>query len=115
MRHEPIGRSNESTAATSTAGNRNVSTTSAEHVARVRESRKLLEQLEGQLKQMERFAEDSQVNIKQVWKRKNNGLLVKVSGLIFQKPKRVMWRGLPDEDNPSAYGTVTETEFKETI
>jgi hypothetical protein len=79
----------------------------------LRESRKLLEQLEGQLKQMERFAEDIQVNIKQVWKRKNNGLLVKVSGLIFQEPKRVMWRGLPDQDNPSAYGTVTETEFKE--
>ena len=79
----------------------------------LRESRKLLEQLEGQLKQMERFAEDIQVNIKQVWKRKNNGLLVKVSGLIFQEPKRVMWRGLPDQDNPSAYGTATETEFKE--
>ena len=79
----------------------------------LRESRKLLEQLEGQLKQMERFAEDRQVNIKQVWKRKNNGLLVKVSGLIFQEPKRVMWRGLRGQDNPSAYGTVTETEFKE--
>jgi len=24
-----------------------------------------------------------------------------------------MWRGLPDQDNPSAYGTVTEIEFKE--
>ena len=79
----------------------------------LRESRKLLEQLEGQLKQMEPFAEDHQVNVKQVWKRKDNGLLVKVSGLIFQEPKRVMWRGLPDQDNPSAYGTVTETEFKE--
>src|SRR5215472_9483307 len=79
----------------------------------LRESRKLLEQLKWQLKQMERFVEDNQVNIKQVWKRKNNGLLVKVSGLIFQEPKRVMWRGLPDQDNPSAYGTVTETEFKE--
>ena len=79
----------------------------------LRESRKLLEQLKWQLKQMERFVEDNQVNIKQVWKRKNNGLLVKVSGLIFQEPKRVMWRGLPDQDNPSACGTVTETEFKE--
>ena len=79
----------------------------------LRESRKLLEQLKWQLKQMERFVEDNQVNIKQVWKRKNNGLLVKVSGLIFQEPKRVMWRGLPDQDNPSAYGTATETEFKE--
>jgi hypothetical protein len=79
----------------------------------LRESRKLLEQLEGQLKQMERFVEDNQINIKQVWKRKDNGLLVKVTGLIFQEPKRVMWQGLPDQDNPSAYGTVTETEFKE--
>ena len=77
------------------------------------ESRKLLEQREGQLKQMERFVEDTQVNIKQVWKRKDNGLLVKVTGLIFQEPKRVMWQGLPDQDNPSAYETVTETEFKE--
>src|SRR5215472_587100 len=79
----------------------------------LRESRKLLEQPKWQLKQMERFVEDNQINIKQVWKRKNNGLLVKVSGLIFQEPKRVMWRGLPDQDNASAYGTVTETEFKE--
>ena len=79
----------------------------------LRESRKLLEQLEGQLKQMEGFVEGIQVNIKQVLKRKDNDLLVKVSGLIFQEPKRVMWRGLPDQDNPSAYGTVTETEFKE--
>jgi len=77
------------------------------------ESRKLLEQREGQLKQMERFVEDTRVNIKQVWKRKDNGRLVKVSGLIFQEPKRVMWRGLPGQDNPPAYGTVTETEFKE--
>jgi len=46
----------------------------------LRESRKLLEQLKGQLKQMERFVEDIQVNIKQVWKRKDNGLLVKVAG-----------------------------------
>jgi hypothetical protein len=51
--------------------------------------------------------------LNQVWKRKHNGLLVRVSGLIFQEPKRVMWRALPDQDNPSAYGTVTETEFKE--
>ena len=56
----------------------------------LRESRKLLEQLEGQLKQMEGFVEGIQVNIKQVLKRKDNDLLVKVSGLIFQEPKRVM-------------------------
>src|SRR5215831_487029 len=79
----------------------------------LRKSQKMLEQLEGQLKQMERFVEDNQINIKQVWKRKDNGLLVKVTGLIFQEPKRVMWQGLPEQDKPSAYGTVTETEFKE--
>jgi hypothetical protein len=79
----------------------------------LRKSRKLIEQLEGQLKQMECFVEDNQVNIKQVWKRKDNDLFVKVTGLIFQEPKRVMWRGLPDQDNASPYGTVTETEFKE--
>src|SRR5262245_10723280 len=77
------------------------------------ESRKVLERLEGQLKQMECSVEDIQVNTKEVWKRKDNGRLVKVIGLIFQEPKRVIWRGLPDQDNPSAYGTVTETEFKE--
>jgi len=84
------------------------------------ESRKLLERLEGQLKQMEEqlkqmdsSVEDIQVNTKEVWKRKDNGRLVKVTGLIFQEPKRVIWRGLPDQDNPSAYGTVTETEFRE--
>ena len=63
----------------------------------LRKSRKLIEQLEGQLKQMECFVEDNQVNIKQVWKRKDNDLFVKVTGLIFQEPKRVMWRGLPDQ------------------
>ena len=62
---------------------------------------------------MKRFVENIQVNIKQVWKRKDNGLLVRVNGLIFQEPKLVMWRGLPDQNKPSAYGTVTETEFKE--
>ena len=62
---------------------------------------------------MEHFVEDIQVGIKQVWKRKDDGLLVKVSGLIFQEPKRVMWRGLLDQDKSSAYGTVTETQFKE--
>ena len=91
------------------------------------ESRKLLERLEAQLKQMEgqlkqmeeqlkqmdSSVEDIQVNTKEVWKRKDNGRLVKVTGLIFQEPKRVIWRGLPDQDNPSAYGTVTATEFKE--
>lgn len=57
--------------------------------------------------------EDIQVHLKQVWKRKDNGLLVRVSGLIFSGPKRVMWQALPSQDNPSAYGTITETEFKE--
>ena len=93
------------------AGNRNVSTTSAERVAVVQAV--FWTRMKGQLKQMKRFVEDIQVNMNQVWKRKGNGLLVRVSGLIFQEPKRVMWRRVPDQDNPSAYGTVTETEFKE--
>ena len=56
--------------------------------------------------------EGTRVEIKQVWKRKDDGLLVKVSGLIFLEPKRVMWQALPDQNNPSAYGIVAETEFK---
>jgi hypothetical protein len=56
--------------------------------------------------------EDIQVNIKQVWKRKDNGLLGSVSGLIFLDPKRVMWRALPDQGKPDASEIITETEFK---
>jgi len=56
--------------------------------------------------------EDIQVNIKQVWKRKDNGLLGRVSWLIFLDPKRVMWRALPDQGKPDAYEIITETEFK---
>jgi len=69
--------------------------------------------VEGQLKQMKRFVENIQVNIKQVWKRKDNGLLVRVNGLIFLEPKRVMWQALPNQNNQSASGILTETEFKE--
>ena len=47
-----------------------------------------------------------------MWKRKDNGLLVRVSGLIFQEPKRVMWRALPNQGKPDAYEIITETEFK---
>ena len=54
-----------------------------------------------------------QVKLNQVWKRKDDGLLVRVSGLIFARPKRVMWQALPNQDNPSAYGTSTETQFKQ--
>ena len=68
--------------------------------------------MEGQLKQMKHFVEDIQVNIKQVWKRKDNDLFVKVTGLIFQEPKRVMWRALPNQGKPDAYEIITETEFK---
>jgi hypothetical protein len=53
------------------------------------------------------------VEIKQVWKRKQDGVLVRVNGLIFSEPKRVMWQALPNQVNPSGYGTITETEFKE--
>ena len=56
--------------------------------------------------------EDIQVNINQVWKRKDNGLLGRVSGLIFLEPKRVMWRALPNQGKPDAYEIITETEFK---
>jgi hypothetical protein len=56
--------------------------------------------------------EGIQVRIKQVWKRKEDGLLVRVNGLIFLEPKRVMWQALPNQKNPSAYGTVSENEFK---
>ena len=57
-------------------------------VQRVRSVLQLFKQfsgtrVKGQLKQMKRFVEDIQVNIKQVWKRKDDGLLVRVSGLIF--------------------------------
>jgi len=56
--------------------------------------------------------EDIQVSLKQVWRRTDDGLLVRVSGLIFLEPKRVMWQALPNHDNPSASGILTETEFK---
>ncbi len=56
--------------------------------------------------------QDIQVNIKQVWKRKDNGLLGRVSGLIFLEPKRVIWRALPNQGEPDACEIITETEFK---
>ena len=56
--------------------------------------------------------EDIQVNIKQVWERKDNGLLGRVSGLILLEPKRVMWRALAKQGKPDAYEIITETEFK---
>jgi hypothetical protein len=57
--------------------------------------------------------EGIRVGMKQVWKRKKDGLLVRVSGLTFLEPKQVMWQALPNQNSPSAYGSVTETEFKE--
>ena len=56
--------------------------------------------------------EDIQVGLKQVWKRKDDGLLVRVNGLIFLEPKRVMWQALPNQDYPSVQEIITETEFK---
>ena len=56
--------------------------------------------------------QDIQVNVKQVWKRKDNGLLGTVSGLIFLEPKRVIWRALPNQGKPDAYEIITETDFK---
>lgn len=55
---------------------------------------------------------DIKINQNQVWKRKDNGMLVRVTGLIFSEPRRVSWQALPDQDIPAAYGTVTESEFK---
>ena len=57
--------------------------------------------------------EGIQVQIKQVWRRTDDGLLVRVSGLILLEPVRVMWQALPNHDNPTASGILTETEFKE--
>lgn len=56
--------------------------------------------------------EGVQVQMKQVWKRKEDGLRVRVTGLIFLEPKRVMWHELPNQSNRSAHGITTETEFK---
>ena len=50
--------------------------------------------------------------LNQVWKRKGNGLLVRISGLIFLEPKRVIWRALPNQSKPDANDLTTETEFK---
>jgi hypothetical protein len=51
--------------------------------------------------------------MKQVWKRKKDGVLVRVIGLILIEPNRVLWRALPNQDNESVDGVTTETEFKE--
>lgn len=56
--------------------------------------------------------EDIQVQIKQVWKRKEDDQLVRVTGLLFLQPKRVIWRALPNPNNQAADGITTETEFK---
>jgi hypothetical protein len=60
-----------------------------------------------------RMNQDIRINIKQVWKRKSDGLLVRVNGVIFLEPKRVMWQALPNHNNPPALGTINESEFKE--
>jgi len=57
--------------------------------------------------------EGIRVQIKQVWKRKDDGRLVRVTGLIFLEPKRVLWRALPNHDKRSADEVATEIEFKE--
>jgi hypothetical protein len=56
--------------------------------------------------------ENIRVQIKQLWKRKDDGLWVRVNGLIFLEPNRVMWQALPNQGNPSTHGIVTETEFR---
>jgi hypothetical protein len=57
--------------------------------------------------------EGIQIEMKQVWKRKYDGLLVRVSGLIFVEPKRVIWEALPNQNNPSASGITNEPEYKQ--
>jgi hypothetical protein len=57
--------------------------------------------------------ENIRVQIKQVWKRKEDGLWVRVTGLMLLEPKRVMWRELSNQGNRPAGGVTTETEFKE--
>jgi hypothetical protein len=56
---------------------------------------------------------ETQVHLKQVWKRKKDGLLVRVSGLIFLEPRRVMWQALPNQGHPAAHEIIMETEFQE--
>jgi hypothetical protein len=56
--------------------------------------------------------EGTRVQIKQVWKRKADSLLVRVNGLLLLEPKRVMWQALPNQGNRVADGVTTETEFK---
>lgn len=53
-----------------------------------------------------------QVQMKQVWKRKKDGRLVRVRGLIFLQPKRVMWQALPNQTNQSFDGVTTEPNSK---
>jgi hypothetical protein len=57
--------------------------------------------------------ENIRIETKQVWKRKEDGLLVRVTGLIFLEPNRVMWQALPNQGNRSADAVTAETEFKE--
>jgi hypothetical protein len=57
--------------------------------------------------------EGIQVHLKQVWKRKKDGLLVRVTGLIFLEPKRVLWRPLQNLGSSSPHEVTTETEFKQ--
>ena len=53
------------------------------------------------------------VQVKQVWKRKEDGLLVRVTGLIFLEPKRVIWQAWANQGNQPAGRVTLETEFKE--
>ena len=62
--------------------------------------------------QHEQYGSSMKARLNQVWKRKHNGLLVRVSGLIFLEPKRVIWRALPNQSKPDACHTITEIEFK---
>ena len=48
------------------------------------------------------------VELAQVWRKKDNGLLVRVCALSFVEPKFVMWRAI---GNYNTVGSHSETEF----
>src|SRR5215471_5415814 len=50
----------------------------------------------------------SKVELAQVWRKKDNGLLVRVCALSFVEPKFVMWRAI---GNYNTVGSHSETEF----
>jgi len=50
----------------------------------------------------------TKVELAQVWRKKDNGLLVRVCALSFVEPKFVTWRAI---GNHNTVGSHSETEF----